>query len=74
MYRANRNTSAELLPPTAHANEFVSQNIFGRLNAEAARRAVSATQLTRGLCPVRGVRILNISWSKRFSLIFIHRP
>lgn len=47
MYRANRNTSAELLPPTAHANEFVSQNIFGRWNVEAARRAVSATQLTR---------------------------
>lgn len=47
MYRANRNTIAELLPPTAYANEFVSQNIFGRWNAEVARRAMSATQLTR---------------------------
>lgn len=73
MYRANRNTSAELLPPTAHANEFVSQNIFGRWNAEAACRAASAAQLMRPILSLqKGEHLKTFPGQMRFFSIFMH--
>lgn len=52
MYRANRNTSAQFLPPTTHTREFVSQSICGRWIEEAVHKARLTTQLTRpiGYC------------------------